>query len=100
MRRGDRRAVNQVILLESGEGGRAVIRGSMDDDMRTAVLQRVVTDWSLPWPVPAGHPEVLDNLTIEQDDALSKAVEPHLDMIRGRNAPVKENENPTPVSES
>lgn len=100
LRRGDRRAVNEMISFETSKAGGPLIRASLDDDMRSAVLQRVVENWSLPLPLPGKAPASLDLLTIEQDDALSEAVQPHLDAIRGRSAPVKENEDPTVSSPS
>ncbi len=76
----DRKAVNAAIVFEQGDGG-AVVRASMDDDMADALLARVCTDWSLPWPAPATEPSSLDKLTLEQDDALREAIKPHIKAI-------------------
>lgn len=100
LRRADRKAVNEVIVFEGDtDTGRPIIKASMDDDMTAAVLQRVITNWSLQLPLPSVDPSSLDKLTLAQDDALAKAVEPYLAAIRGREAPVKENPDPTPASE-
>lgn len=95
----DRKAVNAAIVFEQN-GGSPVVRASMDDDMATALLARVCTDWSLPWPPPAADPSSLDKLSLDQDDALRKAIQPHITAILGKNAPVPGNETPTPASAS
>lgn len=100
LRRPDRRAVNDTIVVEADASGRRILKASMDDDMTAEVLKRVVTGWSLQLPPPSQDPSSLDKLTLEQDDALSEAVEPHIAAIRGRDAPVKSNEVPTGASES
>lgn len=101
LRRADRKAVNATIIFEQDtESKRPVLRASMDDDMATAILCRVCTDWSLPYPCPVLDPDSLDKLTLEQDDELRKAIQPHLDAIRGATAPAPENEVPTKASVS
>jgi hypothetical protein len=92
--RADRRAVNAVIVFEQGDSG-PVVRASLDDDMATVLLPRICTDWSFPFPPPATDPASLDRLTLEQDDELKKAIQPHIKAILGQNAPVKGNEIPT-----
>ena len=99
LRRADRKTVNAVIIFEQGEAG-PVIRAGMDDDIATAVLCRVCTDWSLPYPSPVLDPSSLDKLTLEQDDELRKAIRPHVAAILGQDAPAKENEVPTQGSVS
>lgn len=99
--RADRIAVNAVICFEGdAQTGNPIVRASMDDDMATAILGRVCTDWSLPLFPPVKDIKSLDGLTLEQDDELRKAVQPHLDAIKGKSAPVKDNEVPTPGSVS
>ena len=101
LRRADRKAVNATIIFEQDtETGRPVLRASMDDDMATAIMCRAVTDWSLPFPPPVADPASLDKLSLEQDDELRQAIQPHLDAIRGKNAPGQENAVPTPASVS
>lgn len=102
----DRKAVNAVIVFEQN-GGKPVVRASMDDDMAEAIIERVVTDWSLPFPVPGQDPHrpavgdtpenpgSINKLSLEQDDALRKAVQPHIKAILGQNAPTPANEIPT-----
>lgn len=99
--RADRVAVNAVICFEGDAvTGNPIVRASLDDDMATAILARVCTDWSLPLFPPVKDVNGLDGLTLEQDDALRAAIQPHLEAIKGKGAPVKENEVPTPSSVS
>jgi hypothetical protein len=96
LRRADRRAVNAATGFEvDPETRRMIMRGSTDDAIADAVLRAVVTNWSLPWPVPAVDPASLEKIELEHDDALRKAIQPHIDALKGNNAPVKANENPT-----
>ena len=101
LRRSDRKAVNAAIVFEGDpESGRPIIRASMEDDMTDAVAKHVILNWSLPFPLPSVDGTSLDKLTLEQADALEAGLKAHLDAIRGKNAPVKENEVPTAVSAS
>lgn len=118
LRRGDRKAVNEKIIVEATTDGRPIIRQSMDDDVADAVLEHVVLDWSLPLPLPAADPYrpavispkgelvspenigSLNKLTIPQADALYEAIKPHVAALTGQSAPVKENETPTADSAS
>lgn len=101
LRRADRLAVNQAVTYEvDGESKLAVVRESMADDVADAVLKTVVTNWSLPFPLPSADPSSLGKLTLEQDDRLREAIQPHIDALRGNKTPVKANEGPTPGSVS
>lgn len=101
LRRADRSAVNKAIVFEGDPvSGRPVVRASMDDDMADAVLAAVVTNWSLPLPLPSADLKSLGALTLAQDDRLREAIQPHLDALRGKNTPVKENTDPTTGSVS
>jgi hypothetical protein len=97
--RADRRAVNAAIIFEQNEG-QPVVRASMDDDMFAALAGRVILDWSFPLPTPAVDPNGLDRLTLEQDDELHKALQPYLNAVLGKNAPIKDNQVPTIASAS
>lgn len=101
LRRSDRKRVNEAIVFEGDPvTGNPIIRASMDDDIAEAVLKEVVLNWSLPWQVPSVDVRVLDNLTLEQDTNLRKAIQPHIDAIQGKETPVKENAAPTEASAS
>jgi len=94
LRDGDRKRVNRAIKLEVGPDQRPVISGGIEDDMRDALLTRVVQNWSL-GPIPGQDPEALDRLTIEQGRNLREAVGPHMDLVKDKDHPVKENPVPT-----
>jgi hypothetical protein len=100
LRRFDRKAVNAATVTElDGDTRHLILRGSMDDDIADVVLKSVVTNWSLQLPLPAVETASLDKLTLEQDTALREAIQPHIDALKGSNAPVKGNETPTADSE-
>lgn len=101
LRRADRKAVNAAITFEVDPSTKLpLLRGSMDDDISDAVLSSVVTNWSLPFPLPGVDPVSVDKLTLDQDDKLREAIQPYIDALRGTNAPVKDNATPTPASAS
>jgi hypothetical protein len=92
--RADRTAVREVITYDT-DGKTLVYKASSDDHAAAACLARVCTDWSLPLPPPAVDITSLDRLSLDQDDALRASVEPHLEAIQGKNAPLQENPVPT-----
>jgi hypothetical protein len=97
----DRKAVNTVVVYEiDSKTGRAIAHASMDDDVADILLSLICTDWSLPFPAPVTDPKGLDLLTLEQDNALRRAIQPYLAAIRGDNAPSPDNEVPTKGSAS
>jgi hypothetical protein len=99
--RADRAAVNEFFVLETDVAhGRVITRASADDGMSPALLERICTDWSLPFPSPGTDPKSLDRLPLDIDDALRKAIQPHIHALTGLGAPVQENEVPTPASVS
>jgi hypothetical protein len=101
LRRADRKAVNAATVFEGDpETGRPIIRASMDDDRIDAIAIHVITNWSLPFPLPSVDKASLDKLTLPQGDALEAALKPYMDAITGKNAPAKSNDTPTPVSAS
>jgi hypothetical protein len=101
LRRGERRAVNAAIVFEGdAKSGNPIIHASLDDDMVNALAPFVVIEWSLPLPLPAKDISALDKLTLEQDDSLRKALQPHIDACQGKGTPVKAHEDPTTVSGS
>lgn len=99
--RADRKAVNAFVVYEvNAEAGRLVVNAGRDDEANAALLARICTDWSLPFPPPATDPSHMDRLSLEQDDALREAIRPHMEAVLGRNAPVNKNEGPTAGSAS
>lgn len=100
LRSGDRRAVNRAVRLEVGEDEKPIFTGALTDDMRDALLCRVVSNWSLDFPIPAKDAKSLEKLTLPQEDALKAAVQPHLDLINGRVNPTERDSDPTAGSKS
>ena len=94
LRDADRTAVNRAIKFEVGANDKPLISGALDDDMRNALLTRVVQNWSL-GVLPRDDPDALGRLTLEQSRNLRKAVEPHMDAVREKDAPVRDNPVPT-----
>jgi hypothetical protein len=62
----------------------------MQNDMRNALLGRIITKWSYPGPVPsedsfrAADMVIGETMDIDDYAALEKAVEPLMDKIAGR----------------
>ena len=92
----DRFAVQAVANVEVGGGaGEGRTRASfleMQNDMRNALLGRIITGWSYPDPIPSANQfaaaDVVIGNAMDLDDyaALEKAVEPLMDKISGRQA--------------
>lgn len=93
---GDRRAARGAVATTLGTDGKTLVYpGDYDDQLRNAVLSRVIKDWNLTKPVPNGDPSVLDELTIEQIDKLYEAVQPHIDYFNGVPNPEAKGTDPT-----
>lgn len=97
LRNGDRKAVLKSLTVEVGDDGKSILSLSYDDEMRDALLRRIVRNWSLPFPLPKDDSASLDKLTIAQADALAKAIKPHMDLVNGVADPTKRGTDPTPA---
>ena len=95
LRSGDRRAVNRAVRIELDDKQQPIITGATTEDMRDALLARIVLDWSFPFPVPGKDPKSLDKLSLPQEDALREATQPHLDLIAGHGSPMEKGSDPT-----
>jgi hypothetical protein len=85
----DRLAVQEVATVQIGETGNSMSMLAMQNDMRNALLGRIITDWSYPFPIPAKNSFVAADVAIgemELDDysVLEAAVQPLMDKISGR----------------
>ncbi|GAA2732326.1 hypothetical protein [Streptomyces nogalater] len=70
LRRGDKqKALRAVHDTEGGDVGAAL-------DLINGLLAVLIIDWSYPFPIPSEMPASLDLVPLEDDDALSEAVEP------------------------
>lgn len=78
---GDRRAVRRAIKVDIDEDGVSHISAGAADDMRIALLVRVITGWSFDLPLPVADPESLDRLPLDAYDALIEATEEHFKAV-------------------
>lgn len=96
----DRFEVQRVVSVELGEKNRASFL-EMQNDMRNALLGRIITAWSYPGPVPRddsfrqADQVIGETMDLADYAALEKAVEPLMDLISGRKTP-----NPDPKAQS
>jgi hypothetical protein len=90
----DRFAVQEVASIDvTGEGKSKANFYAMANDMRNALLGRIITAWSFPVPIPSQNhfqaADVVIGSALDLDDyaAVEKAVEPLMDKISGRDLP-------------
>jgi len=93
----DRFEVQDAVSMEvGGEDRRSKVSLGMQNDLRNALLGRIITAWSFPVPIPAANSfAAADKVIGEAMDlrdyaALEKAVEPLMDLIAGREADPKQ----------
>jgi hypothetical protein len=86
----DRFAVQAVARVQLGEKANSASFLEMNNDMRNALLGRIIVKWSYDAPIPADdHFRAADMVigeTMDVDDysALEEAVEPLMEKISGR----------------
>jgi len=86
---GDRRAMRGAVPVTmaadptdpDGERVTQVYPGDYDEQMKNALLARIITAWNLQHPVPKGDRRILDKLSLEQIDRLYEAVKPHVEFL-------------------
>jgi hypothetical protein len=89
----DRFEVQEVAKVQVGETGNSTSFLAMANDMRNALLGRIITAWSYPVPIPSQNSfaaaDVIIGDTMDLDDyaALEEAVQPLMDRIGGRGTP-------------
>ncbi len=88
----DRFAVQEVAKVDIREEGNSTSFLAMQNDMRNALLGRIITSWSYPVPVPsqnhfaAADVIIGDQMDLDDYAALEEAVQPLMDKIAGRGA--------------
>ena len=93
----DKFAVDEVATVVMGEAGNKVSALAMRNDMRNALLGRIISAWSYPVPVPkdnnfqAADIVIGNAMNLKDYSALAKAVEPLMDEIEGRDLPDPKN---------
>jgi hypothetical protein len=86
----DRFEVQEVAKVQISEEGNSTSFLAMQNDMRNALLGRIITAWSYPVPVPGeNHFQAADVVigdTMDLDDyaALEEAIQPLMNKISGR----------------
>jgi len=89
----DKFAVDEVATVTMGDGGNKVSALAMRNDMRNALLGRIISAWSYPVPIPrdnnfqAADIVIGNAMNLRDYAALAKAVEPLMDEIEGRDLP-------------
>lgn len=94
LRRGDKhRALRAVRDTEGGDVAAGL-------DLINGLLQVLIIDWSYEFPIPSESPDSLDLLPLQDDDALSEAVEPIRNMLfPSKPDPVKDAKDPASPTE-
>jgi hypothetical protein len=86
----DRFEVQKVARLEMKEEANLASFLEMQNDMRNALLARIITAWSYPVPIPkensfaAADRIIGDLMDLDDYSVLEQAVEPLMDKISGR----------------
>jgi len=96
----DRKVVNKAVSIQIDPNTQeTILPGDMDDNMRDALLKRIVTAWSFDnLPVPSNDPkfpeESLDRLTIPDARLLHEAIKPHMKLVTGQDSPTGPGQSP------
>lgn len=89
----DRFAVQEVASVTLSDSGNKVSMLAMQNDMRNALLGRIITAWSYPVPVPGQNnfqaADIVIGNAMDLDDyaVLEREVQPLMDKIEGRSLP-------------
>jgi hypothetical protein len=81
---GDRRAAKGAVQLTISDDGARTMTAELEDRINYALLRRLIVSWTLPQPLPrdAVDPDtLLDDLPLDDVEALCAAVKPHYDRI-------------------
>lgn len=89
----DRFAVQEVAKVDIREEGNSTSFLAMQNDMRNALLARIITAWSYPVPIPslnrfqAADVIIGDQMDLDDYAALEEEIQPLMDKIAGRGTP-------------
>lgn len=82
MKAGDLLAARRAIQVPVSTNGATTVSAGVTDDMRNALLARLITAWSYEGlPVPSLSPASLEELPIAAYRRLCDAVEPHMELV-------------------
>ncbi len=103
----DRFEVQEAVTIEvAAGGGQKYSVGAMQNDMRNALLGKIITAWSFPAPVPsqnsfqAADTAIGSVMDLRDYMVLEKAVQPLLDLIEGRDSPDPKTPNESSSADS
>lgn len=93
---GDRRAASAAYRVRIDPATNELsVPGDYNELMHNALAARLITNWSLPHPLPKGDPAVLDQLSMAQLDALYGGIEEHVTAINAASKPKGKESVPT-----
>jgi hypothetical protein len=85
LRTGDKLAVRRAMKIPRSQDGTTDVTAAFTDEMRIAMLGRIVTNWSYEgWPIPSlalSAESAIEQLPIEVYDKLCDEIKPHMDAI-------------------
>ena len=84
----DKFAVQDSIKFKVRDGKEQEVSGGITNDMRNALLAELITGWSLKAPLPSADMKAgmaaIDDMDIDDYNALQEAVEPLLEKVSFR----------------
>lgn len=89
LRARDKKAVTRAITVDVGDDGVSHVSVGIADDMRDALLVRLITAWSYELPLPVADPASLDELPVAAYDALIEATKEHYRLVDFKKRPGK-----------
>ncbi len=100
----DRFAVQDAVFLEIKDGVNRTALG-FGNDIRNALLGRIITKWSYPTPIPAQVKDITaadvvigEAMDLDDYNALAEAVQPLVDKVSGTAG--KDRKDPKKLSDS
>jgi hypothetical protein len=87
----DRLAVQEVAKIELHETSNSMSMLAMQNDQRNALLGRIITAWSFPYPIPANNSfaaadVVIGDMDLDDYAIIEREIQPLMDKIAGRGA--------------
>lgn len=98
---GDRRAVKAAYSLKIDPETRELsVPGDYNELTRNTLAALVITNWSLPLPLPRSDRRVLDRLSMKQLDAIYEGITPHIEAINEAEQVSARDQGSVPTSDS
>ena len=83
---GDKYAANEAIKVEVQDDGTRVLSASMTDQVKYALLTRLIVSWDIGQPVPSMVVDpvgLINSLPLDDIEALADAIEPIYNRVMG-----------------